>query len=64
MKMMLYMMPVMMTVLFARFASGLNLYYTVMNFASIPQQWMLSQERLKRNPPPLLPPPPPQKKKK
>ncbi len=63
MKMMLYMMPVMMTVLFARFASGLNLYYTVMNFASIPQQWMLSQERLKRNPLPALPPPPPKKKK-
>jgi YidC/Oxa1 family membrane protein insertase len=59
MKMMLYMMPAMMTFLFLKFASGLNLYYTVMNFASIPQQWMLSRERLKRNPPPAPPPPKP-----
>ena len=50
MKMMLYMMPVMMGFLFAKFASGLNLYYTVMNLASLPQQWMLSKERLRRNP--------------
>ena len=50
MKMLLYIMPIMMTVLFAKFASGLNLYYTVMNIASLPQQWMLSRERLKRNP--------------
>lgn len=63
MKMMLYLMPVMMVVLFARFASGLNLYYTVMNLASIPQQWMLSKERMKRNPPPTPAPPQPQKKK-
>jgi membrane protein insertase Oxa1/YidC/SpoIIIJ len=48
MKMMLYMMPAMMTFLFLKFASGLNLYYTVMNFASLPQQWMLSRERLRR----------------
>ena len=53
MKVLLYMMPLMMTFLFAKFASGLNLYYTVMNIASLPQQWMLSRERLKRNP---LPP--------
>lgn len=52
MKMMLYMMPGMMTFLFLKFASGLNLYYTVMNFASLPQQWMLSQERLRRQVPP------------
>ncbi len=52
MKMMVYMMPAMMTFLFARFASGLNLYYTVMNLASLPQQLMLSKERLKRNPVP------------
>ncbi len=51
MKTMLYVMPVMMTVLFARFASGLNLYYTVQNLVSIPQQWMLAKERLKANPP-------------
>jgi YidC/Oxa1 family membrane protein insertase len=50
MKMMLYVMPVMMTFLFLNFASGLNLYYAVSNIASIPQQWMLARERLKRNP--------------
>jgi len=49
-KMMVYVMPAMMTFLFLRFASGLNLYYTVMNVASLPQQWMLSRERLRRNP--------------
>jgi len=59
MKMMLYMMPGMMTFLFLKFASGLNLYYTVMNFASLPQQWMLSRERLRRQVPvtPALPAP-------
>ncbi len=48
MKMMLYMMPLMMTGMFLFFPSGLNLYYTVSNIASIPQQWMLGQERKKR----------------
>ncbi len=47
-KMMLYVMPVMMTFLFLNFASGLNLYYAVSNLSSIPQQWMLARERLKR----------------
>jgi YidC/Oxa1 family membrane protein insertase len=51
MKTMLYVMPVMMTVLFARFASGLNLYYTVQNLVSVPQQWLLAKERVKANPP-------------
>ena len=51
MKMMLYVMPVMMTVLFANFASGLNLYYTVQNLVSVPQQWILAKERLKAKPP-------------
>ncbi|HEX9164566.1 MAG TPA: membrane protein insertase YidC [Gemmatimonadales bacterium] len=59
MKMMLYLMPVMMTVLFAKFAAGLNLYYAVQNIASVPQQWLLAQERMKRNPaPPAAPPAP------
>ncbi len=49
MQSMVYIMPVMMTVLFARFAAGLNLYYAVQNLAGLPQQWMLTQERLKRN---------------
>jgi len=48
MKMMLYVMPAMMTFLFLNFASGLNLYYAVSNIASIPQQWMLARERLRR----------------
>jgi len=48
MKMMLYLMPVMMTFLFLNFASGLNLYYAVSNIASIPQQWLLARERKKR----------------
>ena len=48
MKMMLYVMPVMMTFLFLNFASGLNLYYAVSNIASIPQQWMLARERVRK----------------
>jgi YidC/Oxa1 family membrane protein insertase len=48
MKMMLYIMPVMMTFLFLNFASGLNLYYAVSNIASIPQQLLLARERQKR----------------
>jgi len=45
----MYVMPVMMTVLFLNFASGLNLYYAVSNIASIPQQWLISEERMKLN---------------
>jgi YidC/Oxa1 family membrane protein insertase len=47
-KMLLYVMPVMMTFLFLNFASVLNLYYAVSNIASIPQQWLLARERQKR----------------
>jgi YidC/Oxa1 family membrane protein insertase len=57
-KMMIYLMPGVMTFLFLRFASGLNLYYAVMNLASLPQQWMLVKERRKRGigaPPPPVP---------
>jgi YidC/Oxa1 family membrane protein insertase len=46
-KMMMFMMPVMLTVLFFNFASGLNLYYAVQNVAAIPQQWILARERAK-----------------
>ncbi|MCC6318149.1 MAG: membrane protein insertase YidC [Gemmatimonadaceae bacterium] len=46
-KMMAYVMPVMMTVLFANFASGLNLYYAVQNVAALPQQWLIANERSK-----------------
>ena len=51
MKMMLYIMPPLMTFMFGQFASGLNLYYLVSNLASLPQQWLLTKERLRRNPP-------------
>ena len=47
-KMMMYLMPGLMTFLFLNFASGLNLYYAVMNVASLPQQWLLIKERQKR----------------
>jgi YidC/Oxa1 family membrane protein insertase len=45
MKYMMYAMPPDMTFIFLNFASGLNLYYTAMNFASIPQQVLISRER-------------------
>ena len=71
MKMMLYVMPIMMTFLFLNFASGLNLYYAVSNISSIPQQWMLARERVRRSggavvgtkPPPPAPAPSGRKKK-
>jgi YidC/Oxa1 family membrane protein insertase len=59
MKMMLYIMPVMMTFLFLNFASGLNLYYAVSNIASIPQQWMLARERLRKSAAPVVSTKPP-----
>jgi len=62
-RMMLYFLPVMMTVLFANFASGLNLYYFVQNVVSIPQQWYLAKERAKARAA-MAPPPAPVKKKK
>ena len=46
-QMMSYMMPVLFTVMFLNFASGLNLYYGVQNIAALPQQWMISRERAK-----------------
>jgi YidC/Oxa1 family membrane protein insertase len=44
-KMMAYIFPPMMTILFLNFASGLNLYYTVQNLAALPQQWLIARER-------------------
>jgi YidC/Oxa1 family membrane protein insertase len=44
-KMMMYFMPIFMTVIFLNFASGLNLYYAAQNVASIPQQLLLNAER-------------------
>ncbi len=46
-KTMLYFMPVFMTLLFLRFASGLNLYYAVSNIFSIPQQYLIAKRRLR-----------------
>jgi YidC/Oxa1 family membrane protein insertase len=45
MKVMTYVMPVFLTVLFLNFASGLNLYYASMNIASVPQQLQIMKER-------------------
>lgn len=44
-RMMSYMMPVVFTFMFLRFAAGLNLYYAVQNLAALPQQWLLARER-------------------
>jgi len=49
-KMMVYFMPVMMTMLFLNFASGLNLYYAAQNLFSIPQQYMIAKRRLREAP--------------
>jgi YidC/Oxa1 family membrane protein insertase len=45
---MLYFMPIFMTMLFLRFAAGLNLYYAVSNIFSIPQQYLIAQRRLRQ----------------
>ena len=47
-KMMMYIMPAVFTFMFLNFASGLNLYYAVSNLTSLPQQWMISQERKRK----------------
>jgi len=46
-KMMVYFMPLFMTVLFLNFASGLNLYYAAQNIFSIPQQYLIAKRRLR-----------------
>jgi YidC/Oxa1 family membrane protein insertase len=51
-KMMSYMMPAVMTLVLLNFASGLNLYYAVQNIAALPQQWLLTRERMKAAPKP------------
>jgi YidC/Oxa1 family membrane protein insertase len=48
-KMMTYVLPVVLGVLFLNFASGLNLYYAVQNVAAVPQQWLIMKERRKLN---------------
>jgi YidC/Oxa1 family membrane protein insertase len=57
-KMMAYVMPLVMTFLFARFAAGLNLYYAVQNVAALPQQWLIARERAKVAPVATSPPGP------
>jgi YidC/Oxa1 family membrane protein insertase len=47
-KMMLYIMPAFLTFIFLKLSSGLNLYYAVSNIASIPQQWLIARQRLRR----------------
>jgi YidC/Oxa1 family membrane protein insertase len=42
-KALVWMMPIMMTVMFNHFPSGLNLYYFVFNILSITQQWYFNQ---------------------
>ncbi|NOY05294.1 MAG: membrane protein insertase YidC [Chlorobi bacterium] len=42
-KSMVYIMPVMFTLLFNGFPSGLNLYYFMFNLLSIGQQWMINK---------------------
>ena len=49
-RMMLYFMPIFMTVLFLKFASGLNLYYAAQNIFSIPQQYLIAKKRLREAP--------------
>lgn len=56
-KMMSYMMPAVMTMVLLNFASGLNLYYAVQNVAALPQQWLLTRERMKSAPPAPAPAP-------
>jgi len=46
-KMIGYMMPAMMTMIFWNFPSGLNFYYGVQNLVALPQQWLLTRERTK-----------------
>jgi len=57
-KMMSYMMPAVMTMVLLNFASGLNLYYAVQNVAALPQQWLLTRERMKAAPAAPAPAPP------
>jgi len=42
-------MPLVMTLVLFRFASGLNLYYAVQNVFSIPQQYLIARRRLRQH---------------
>ncbi len=47
MKMMMWLMPPFMLILFLNFPSGLNLYYATWNVAMLPQQHLIAKERMK-----------------
>ena len=44
-------MPAVMLVFFFSMASGLNLYYFIQNLASLPQQWLIANERKRHSGP-------------
>ena len=46
-KMMMYMMPAMFVLILYNTAAGLSIYYLTQNIASLPQQWLISNERAK-----------------
>ncbi|HSG48110.1 MAG TPA: membrane protein insertase YidC [Longimicrobiales bacterium] len=50
MRFMMWFMPLFLGFLFLQFPSGLNLYYAVMNIATIPQQILIARERKKVQP--------------
>ena len=47
MKIMMWVMPLFLLFIFRTFPAGLNLYYATANFATIPQQYWIAQERKK-----------------
>jgi YidC/Oxa1 family membrane protein insertase len=47
MKMMMWTFPLLFGFLFMQFAAGLNLYYSISNVATLPQQWWIAKERKK-----------------
>jgi YidC/Oxa1 family membrane protein insertase len=47
MKMMMWLLPIFMVVVFANLPSGLNLYYLTANLATLPQSWWIANERKK-----------------
>ena len=46
-KMMMYMMPAVFVFVLFNTAAGLSIYYLTQNLASLPQQWLISNERAK-----------------
>jgi YidC/Oxa1 family membrane protein insertase len=44
-QMLVYMMPIMLTILFMTFPSGLNLYYFMFNVFSIAQQYYINHKQ-------------------